>query len=49
VKKQLTEETAASFLRTIEFSEKVRKTQHQKPEFGPEPGQIQKKTCKRAH
>jgi hypothetical protein len=28
---------------------KVRKTQHQNPEFGPKPGEIQKKPCEKVH
>jgi hypothetical protein len=28
---------------------RVRKTQHQNPEFGPKPGEIQKRTCKKEH
>jgi hypothetical protein len=28
---------------------KVRKTQDQNPEFGPKPGEIQKKPCEKAH
>jgi hypothetical protein len=31
----------------VEFSNKVRKTQHQNPEFGPTPGEIFKKLAKK--
>ncbi len=31
----------------VKFSNKVRKTQHQNPEFGPTPGEIFKKLAKK--
>jgi len=35
--------------RDIRVISKVRKTQHQNPEFGHTQGEIQQKTCKKVH